>query len=54
MYEPSFKLISHNMFKKRLENFSLARSSSNTPFASVFGRKVDQSVPIGMKLELNM
>ena len=29
---PSFKLISHNMYKKGPENFSLAGSSSNTPF----------------------
>ena len=32
MYMPSFKLISHNMYKNSLENFSLAGSSSNTPF----------------------
>ena len=32
VYMPSFKLISHNMYKKSPENFSLAGSSSNTPF----------------------
>ena len=32
MYMPSFKLISHNLYKKSPENFSLAGSFSNTPF----------------------
>ena len=32
MYMPSFKLISQNMYKKNPEIFSLAGSSSNTPF----------------------
>ena len=98
---PSFKLISQNIYKKSPENFSLAGSSSNTPFQvflsargpkiaqpwqksveiktlilwvyqiwglymifkamnadkwlwPIFGCKVSQSVPIGMKLELDV
>ena len=44
-YMPSFKLISHNMYKKSPENFSLAGSSSNTPFQvflSARGPKIAQ------------
>ena len=45
MCMPSFKLISHNMYTKSPENFSLAGSSSNTPFQvflSARGPKIAQ------------
>ena len=44
MYMPSFKLISQNINKKSLENFSLAGSSGNTPF-QVFCLPEGQKLP---------
>ena len=47
---PSFKLISQNMSKKSLENFSLAGSSINTPPSSDLVRQRAKNCPIMKKI----